>query len=104
MKAKPESTITSQKLRASNLFVLVESEIKHKIFLRNLTKRKPEAIFFKCARKMIVFPIKCSIILLISAIDLEGIPQKFTLRDEISRGQSPRDISSLRVIFWEYPE
>ena len=32
MKAKPESTIISQKSRASNLNVLVELEMKYEIF------------------------------------------------------------------------
>ena len=32
MRAKPESTIISWKLRASNVIVLVESKIKHEIF------------------------------------------------------------------------
>ena len=32
MSAKPKSNIISQKLRASYLSVLVESEIKHEIF------------------------------------------------------------------------
>ncbi len=36
MRAKPESTITSQKSKASNLIVLVESETKHKIFSKNI--------------------------------------------------------------------
>ena len=37
MRAKPESTITPQKSRASNLIVLVESEIKHKILHKNVS-------------------------------------------------------------------
>ncbi len=45
MRAKPESTITSSKLRTSNLIVLVESEIKHKILYKNIEKRELEAIF-----------------------------------------------------------
>ena len=44
MRAKPESTITSQKLRASSLIDLVESEIKHKILHKNVEKRELEAI------------------------------------------------------------
>ncbi len=36
MRAKPESTINSWKSRASNLIVLVESEIKHKIYHKNI--------------------------------------------------------------------
>ena len=36
MRAKPESTIISQKLRASNLIVLVESKIKHEIFNKKI--------------------------------------------------------------------
>ena len=36
MRAKPESTIISQKLRASNLIVLVESKIKHEIFNKKM--------------------------------------------------------------------
>ena len=52
MRAKPESTITSQKLRASNLIVLVESKIKHEIFN---TKIDFLTIFKKeISRKMIV--------------------------------------------------
>ncbi len=47
MRAKPESTITSQKSRASNLIVLVESEIKHKVLHKNIEKRELEAIFKK---------------------------------------------------------
>ncbi len=34
-----------EKLRASNLIVLVESEIKHKILYKNIEKRELEAIF-----------------------------------------------------------
>ena len=52
MRAKPESTIISQKLRASNLIVLVESTIKHEIFNKKidfLTILKK-----KISRKMIV--------------------------------------------------
>ena len=52
MRAKPESTIISQKLRASNLIVLVESKIKHEIFNKKidfLTIIKKEI-----SRKMIV--------------------------------------------------
>ena len=36
MWAKPESTIISWKLRASNLIVLVESKIKHEIFNKKI--------------------------------------------------------------------
>ena len=36
MRAKPESTIISWKLRASNLIVLVESKIKHEIFNKKI--------------------------------------------------------------------
>ena len=36
MRAKPESTIISQKLRASNLIVLVESKITHEIFNKKI--------------------------------------------------------------------
>ena len=36
MRAKPESTIISWKLRASNLIVLVESKIKHEISNKKL--------------------------------------------------------------------
>ena len=32
MRAKPESTMTALKSRASNLIVFVESEVKHGIF------------------------------------------------------------------------
>ena len=52
MRAKPESTIISQKLKASNLIVLVESRIKHEIFNKKidfLTIFKKEI-----SRKMIV--------------------------------------------------
>ena len=52
MRAKPESTIISWKLRASNLIVLVESDIKHEIFNKKidfLTIFKKEI-----SRKMIV--------------------------------------------------
>ena len=52
MRAKPESTIISWKLRASNLIVLVESKIKHEIFNKKidfLTIFKKEI-----TRKMIV--------------------------------------------------
>ena len=52
MRAKPESTIISWKLRASNLIVLVESNIKHEIFNKKidfLTIFKKEI-----SRKMIV--------------------------------------------------
>ncbi len=44
MRAKPESTINSWKSRASNLIVLVESEIKHKIYHKNIEKGEQEAI------------------------------------------------------------
>ena len=52
MRAKPESTIISQKLRASNLIVLVESKIKHEI----LNKKLIFLTIFKkeITRKMIV--------------------------------------------------
>ena len=52
MRAKPESTIISQKLRASNLIVLVESKIKHEIFNKKIDLEQ----FFKkeISRKMIV--------------------------------------------------
>ena len=36
MRAKPESTIISYKLRARNLIVLVKSKIKHEIFNKKL--------------------------------------------------------------------
>ena len=36
MRAKPESIIISLKLRASNLIVLVESEIKHETLYKEL--------------------------------------------------------------------
>ena len=52
MRAKPESTIISQKLKSSNLIVLVESKIKHEIFNKKidfLTIFKEEI-----TRKMIV--------------------------------------------------
>ncbi len=55
MRAKPESTITSYKSRASNLIVLVESEIKHNVLHKNIKKYELKAIFKKkCARKIIV--------------------------------------------------
>ena len=44
MRAMPESTTTSYKSRASNLIVLVESEINHKILRKNIEIRKLEAI------------------------------------------------------------
>ncbi len=48
MRATPESTITSWTLRASNLIVLVESEIKYKIILhKNIEKHELEAILLK---------------------------------------------------------
>ena len=52
MRAKPESTIISWKLRASNLIVLVESTIKHEIF----NKKIDFFTIFKneISRKMIV--------------------------------------------------
>ena len=54
MRAKPESTIASLKSRASNLIVLVESEVKHKIYLKNIVQGELEAIFLKkYARKML---------------------------------------------------
>ena len=43
------------KLRASNLIVLVESEIRYEILHKNREKRELEAIFFKkCTRKTVV--------------------------------------------------
>ena len=52
MRAKPESTIISKKLRASNLIVLVESVIKHEIFNKKIDFL---TIFEKeITRKMIV--------------------------------------------------
>ena len=51
MRTKPKSTITSSKSRASNLIVLVESEIKHKILHKNIEKRELEAIFKKIMRQ-----------------------------------------------------
>ena len=51
MWAKPESTISLQKLRASNLIVLVESEIKHKILYKNIQKRELEPTFFTKMRQ-----------------------------------------------------
>ena len=55
-KGKPESTITSQISKASNLIVLVESEMKHEILHKDIEKRELKAIFLrkKCARKRIV--------------------------------------------------
>ena len=46
IRAKPESTITLYKSRASNLIVLVESVIKHKILHKNIEKRELEVTFF----------------------------------------------------------
>ncbi len=43
--------ITSQKSRAGNLIVLVESEIKHKILHKNIKKCELEAIFLKKMRQ-----------------------------------------------------
>ena len=55
MRAKPESTIASLKSRASDLIVLVESEVKHKIYHKNIEQGELEAFFWKkCAKKMIV--------------------------------------------------
>ncbi len=52
MRAKPESTINSWKSRASNLIVLVEPEIKHKIYHKNIEKGELKPISKKkCARK-----------------------------------------------------
>ena len=51
MRAKPESTINSWKSRASNLIVLVESEIKHKIYHKNIEKGEQEAISLKRMRQ-----------------------------------------------------
>ncbi len=45
-----ESTITSWKLRASNLIVLVESETNHKILHKNIEKRELEATYLKKMR------------------------------------------------------
>ena len=52
MRVKPESTIISWKLRASNLIVLVESKIKHEIF----NKKNYFLTIFKkeISRRMIV--------------------------------------------------
>ena len=47
----PESTMISLKSRASNLIVVAESEIKHKIFHKIIKKREPEDIFFKKIRQ-----------------------------------------------------
>ncbi len=49
MRVKPESTISSEKSRASNLIVLVESEIKRKIYHKNIEKGEQEAISLKNA-------------------------------------------------------
>ncbi len=65
MRAKPESTknltpFPNKKLKeekkkfsreASNLIVLVESEIKHKILHKNIEKRELQATFFKKMRQ-----------------------------------------------------
>ena len=51
MRAKPESAITLYKSRASNLIVLVVSEIKHKIII----PQKYANRLSKCAIKMVVF-------------------------------------------------
>ena len=42
MRAKPESTINSWNSRAGNVIVLVESEIKHKIYHKNIEKGEQE--------------------------------------------------------------
>ena len=52
MRAKPESTIISWKLRASNLIVLVESKIKHEIFNKKIDFLK--ILKKEISRKMIV--------------------------------------------------
>ena len=52
MRAKPESTIISQKLRAGNLIVLVESKIKHEIFNKKIDFLK--ILKKEISRKMIV--------------------------------------------------
>ena len=49
--AEPESTITSEKSRASNLIVLVESEITHKVLHKNIEKRELDDIFKKKMRQ-----------------------------------------------------
>ena len=41
MRAQPESTIASLKSRASNLIVLLESEVEHKIYHKNKASWKP---------------------------------------------------------------
>ncbi len=51
MRTTPDSTITSQKLRASDLIVLVESEIKPKILHKNIEKRELETISLKKMRE-----------------------------------------------------
>ncbi len=47
MRTQLDSTINSWKLRAGNLIVLVESEIKHKIYHKNIEKGEQEAISLK---------------------------------------------------------
>ena len=47
MRAKPESTIISLKSRASNLIILVDSEIKHKILRKKRLKNAGWKPFFK---------------------------------------------------------
>ena len=56
-------------------------------------------------KSTIVFiPVACDHFILISyRPETRGIPQKITLRDEIFRGRSPRNISSRRVIFCGIP-
>ena len=52
MRAKPESTIASFKsTKASNLIVLVESEVKHKIYHKNIEQGELEAIFLEKIRQ-----------------------------------------------------
>ncbi len=51
MRAKPESTIASLKSRASDLIVLVESEVKHKIYHKNIEQGELEAIFLEKMRQ-----------------------------------------------------
>jgi hypothetical protein len=58
MRANPISTITSYKSSASNLIVLVESQVKNQVRPQNsetTEKHQPEAIYLHApCRKMIV--------------------------------------------------
>ncbi len=51
MRTKLDSTINSWKSRAGNLIVLVESEIEHKIYHKNIERGEREAISLKKMRQ-----------------------------------------------------